>query len=261
MYLANNSTWNTDDTTGVSTVSGMNGAFESGALTVPRTKRILLPRSLQPNEKIEIEGSFDGNNWTDIYKLRGNGGYCPCGAMAAAGGTVGVGVNATTSSYIDIYFGLFAACTAAGTERGWSYVFTTGFYWRVRIGQAGLSEVKPSVKEGWYGATMPESATVPLKPDVKEYGAASNFNPSTGLYTSPWKGMLNLSLTASNASTGTHSVFKNGVVYKKLVSAAAGFTVHGVLNIPVNTNDTIEVRYGSSVTTTEVSMQFELTPD
>lgn len=284
LYLSNTETGVSTNGVIAKSYYGIEGspirAIGSGAALV--TDDITIPRSVLPNEtsKLQLRSKVDGN-WIDaidcsvpsllISSLSGQQAQTASGSNTTRSGASLAKINAGQVRILWNVIAQLASASDGGAivSRYWSGVTAAadGYdRWRVRIGAASMSELPAKVQASYYQAgsfTFTTLNVTKLVPATVEYDTYSLFNTTnSGAFTCPTSGFLRIIISSSlSSSAGTFRVFKNNVVFKRILTMASPGSIQltGSFKIPVLKGDFFDIRMDTSgVVVTDVTLQFEM---
>ena len=198
-----------------------------------------LPRALLPNEtpKVQVRSKIDGN-WYDaddaivpsLFVKLGSAMYTDIGTSTLVQ-QQGISLAKSVAGQIRVYFcAVYGASALVGVVavRTWANITSASDCfdnWRVRIGQAGMSEVKPIVFASYYSATLSGAFTSAMKVE-DTYSAINASNqwvvPFDGIY----EFELGVAATTSGAAALAASIIKDSItIATNYENAASGYGI------------------------------------
>lgn len=221
MYLSNSeSAINTNGAVG-KTYNGIEGSLLI-AHTSATYDDITLSRAILPNESFEFQlrSKVDGAWISKSFTFTGQGSVIVTSYPFTVGGVqYGANIIKTSSGQLRVRFGQYAATDSGVSNTTWSQMIAAadGYdRWRVRIGQASVSEQAPVVyAEARVSADKTVSTTQPCNYDtiIRDTHGCITPSPTAWKFTCPYSGPYDLCGWWS-----TNSSFEDMTVYRTPVS-------------------------------------------
>lgn len=116
-------------------------------------------------------------------------------------------------------------------------------------GSSGSSIPNPVIAASAYlSANVSAGTTVPVKFDTKLYDYSNSYSTSTGQFTAPVAGLYQIGGFINPPSSINVNVYKNGIYYITVGWNTGNFFSVGTMDIPLNANETIDIRPSTTVT-------------
>lgn len=216
-----------------------------------------LPRALLPNETavVQVRSKIDGQ-WYDavnclieslfasmaptITTVGSNGEYSWFSGIFLAKINTGV-IRVRFSTNVTHITSFWTSTTAGITP--WSSIISAsdGFNaWRIRIGQSGMSEAKPTVFASYTAGTA--ATHIDFATKIEDTHNAVTIGTGVWKFTAPMAGIYDIAVSVPGTSI-TVTLYKNGAQYGGTIAsiAASTQTVSGTKKVHLYTNDYIYI--------------------
>lgn len=270
-YASNSSSTDADDTTSfVYGPAGSTGIFGTTALTSGRIKRVRFTSPIQITDKLTIEiQEATGKNWVPLEMSAPTAGLMPQFYQAGVDYGMGISGNLTNATDVNIYFGRYAANTAAAygaAGSSWATQIASTAKWRVRKETAGSAVgfgLVSSTASGLMPAQTPQTALTVTGTNwttIRAVGMAYSdvngqwrfrFNIRGSLSVAA----LDITLTVSGVTAKNGGANSEQAITAAQLDSGAIATHYGFWNV---NSSSLRMRFSANVTIPTVSGDIEL---